>query len=58
MLIFLLPGMKHENVPTWNYQAVHVYGKASILEKNELIEDLTIMLEKYEEHREESSFMG
>ena len=39
---------EEENVPTWNYQAVHVYGKASILEKDELIEDLTIMLEKYE----------
>ncbi len=37
-----------ENVPTWNYQAVHMYGKASILEKDELIEELTIMLEKYE----------
>ena len=32
-----------ENVPTWNYQAVHVYGKASILSEDELIEDLTIM---------------
>lgn len=42
----------HENVPTWNYQAVHIYGQASILEKDELIEDLTFMLEKYEEHRE------
>ncbi|MBY0121645.1 FMN-binding negative transcriptional regulator [Bacillus sp. S/N-304-OC-R1] len=42
----------HENVPTWNYQAVHVHGKASILEKDELIEDLAIMLEKYEENRE------
>jgi transcriptional regulator len=42
----------HEEVPTWNYQAVHVYGKASILEKDELIEELTIMLEKYEVHRE------
>lgn len=41
-----------ENVPTWNYQAVHMYGKASILEKNELIEELTIMLEKYEKNRE------
>jgi transcriptional regulator len=43
----------HEEVPTWNYQAVHVYGKASIVGKDELIEDLTIMLEKYEENREE-----
>ncbi len=41
----------HEEVPTWNYQAVHVYGKASILQKDELIEELTIMLEKYEENR-------
>ncbi|MGE7907188.1 FMN-binding negative transcriptional regulator [Peribacillus sp. NPDC094092] len=44
----------HEEVPTWNYQAVHVYGKASILEKDELIEELTIMLEKYEGNRENS----
>lgn len=42
----------HENVPTWNYQAVHMYGKASILEKDALIKDLTTMLEKYEGHRE------
>lgn len=42
----------HEEVPTWNYQAVHVYGKASILDKEELIEELTTMLKKYEEHRE------
>ena len=43
----------HENVPTWNYQAVHMYGKARILEKDEVIEDLTRLLEKYEQHREE-----
>lgn len=42
----------HENVPTWNYQAVHVYGTASILSEEELKEDLTKMLEKYEKHRE------
>ncbi|MFC5602654.1 FMN-binding negative transcriptional regulator [Sporosarcina koreensis] len=42
----------HENVPTWNYEAIHVYGKASILSREELIEDLKIMLEKYEGHRE------
>ncbi|MEH7547440.1 MULTISPECIES: FMN-binding negative transcriptional regulator [Bacillaceae] len=42
----------HENVPTWNYQAIHMYGKASILEKDELIEELTGMLEKYEHNRE------
>ena len=42
----------HENVPTWNYQAIHMYGQASILEEDELIEELTAMLEKYEKHRE------
>ncbi|ODG90151.1 MULTISPECIES: FMN-binding negative transcriptional regulator [Bacillaceae] len=41
-----------EEVPTWNYQAVHVYGKASILERDELVDELTIMLEKYEKNRE------
>lgn len=42
----------HENVPTWNYEAVHLYGEATILERDELIEDLTKLLEKYEKHRE------
>ncbi|MEC1475961.1 FMN-binding negative transcriptional regulator [Bacillus haynesii] len=42
----------HEDVPTWNYQAVHIYGQASILEREELIEELTIMMGKYEKHRE------
>ena len=41
-----------ENVPTWNYQAVHMYGKPSIIEKEELVEDLTSLLEKYEQQRE------
>lgn len=42
---------EQENVPTWNYQAVHVYGKAAILSKEELIKDLTLLLEKYEGNR-------
>ena len=35
---------EHAEVPTWNYQAVHIYGKASILHKEELIDELTTML--------------
>ena len=35
---------ENEEVPTWNYQAVHIYGKASILDKEELIDELTTML--------------
>ncbi|MET3288999.1 FMN-binding negative transcriptional regulator [Brevibacillus fluminis] len=42
----------HENVPTWNYQAVHVYGSASILSQEELKEDLKLLLQKYENHRD------
>ncbi|MCL6424958.1 FMN-binding negative transcriptional regulator [Bacillus subtilis] len=43
---------KQENAPTWNYQAVHVYGTASILNEEELKQDLTSLLQKYEKHRE------
>ncbi len=42
---------EEENVPTWNYQAVHVYGKASILNEEELKQDLAMLLCKYEKHR-------
>ncbi|QBP42680.1 FMN-binding negative transcriptional regulator [Paenisporosarcina antarctica] len=44
---------EQENVPTWNYQAVHVYGTATILDEEELKQDLTKLLEKYEKHRED-----
>ncbi|WP_409291024.1 FMN-binding negative transcriptional regulator [Peribacillus sp. SCS-37] len=40
-----------ENVPTWNYQAVHIYGKAVIMDCQELKQELISMLEKYEKHR-------
>ncbi|MDR7071048.1 FMN-binding negative transcriptional regulator [Fictibacillus barbaricus] len=43
---------EEENVPTWNYQSVHVYGSASILSEEELKQDLTMLLQKYEKHRE------
>ncbi|WP_419962416.1 FMN-binding negative transcriptional regulator [Psychrobacillus sp. BM2] len=43
---------EHENVPTWNYQAVHVYGHASILDEEELKQDLADLLDKYEKQRE------
>ncbi|WP_391118323.1 FMN-binding negative transcriptional regulator [Psychrobacillus sp. L3] len=45
---------EHENVPTWNYQAVHIYGAASILNEEELKQELTTMLLKYEKHRDNS----
>lgn len=38
----------HENVPTWNYIAVHVYGKIKILEGDGVIESLKKLVDKYE----------
>ncbi|MGI2326730.1 FMN-binding negative transcriptional regulator [Planococcus sp. YIM B11945] len=43
---------EQENVPTWNYQAVHLYGSPTILTDEELKRDLTGLLQKYEHHRE------
>lgn len=41
-----------EEVPTWDYLAVHAYGKASILTGEELKKDLERLLCRYESHRE------
>ena len=38
----------HRNVPTWNYKAVHVYGKARILKDDELKAALSKMMDRYE----------
>ncbi|HYG02244.1 MAG TPA: FMN-binding negative transcriptional regulator [Chryseosolibacter sp.] len=38
----------HENVPTWNYIAVHVYGKPRIITGEELIASLRELTDKYE----------
>jgi transcriptional regulator len=41
-----------ENVPTWNYVAVHVYGKVKIIEGEELLESLKNLVDKYEQKSE------
>ena len=38
----------HENVPTWNYIAVHVYGKIKIIEGARLLRQLKMLVDKYE----------
>jgi transcriptional regulator len=38
----------HENVPTWNYLAVHVYGKVTILNHDEAVNSLKRLVDKYE----------
>ena len=42
----------HENVPTWNYIAVHVYGKIKIIEGEAVIESLKKLVDKYEQKSE------
>ena len=42
----------HQNVPTWNYQAVHVYGVISLMNEAELIRHLEEMVEHHESGRE------
>lgn len=41
----------HENVSTWNYLAVHVYGKIRIIEGEELMKHLRSLVNVYEEGR-------
>lgn len=41
----------HENVPTWNYLAVHVYGRVRIIEGDELMVHLKALLDVYESGR-------
>lgn len=42
----------HENVPTWNYVAVHVYGKIKIIAGEAVIESLKKLVDKYEKKSE------
>lgn len=42
----------HENVPTWNYIAVHVYGKIKILTGNDVVTSLKKLVDKYEKNSE------
>lgn len=42
----------HENVPTWNYIAVHVYGKIKIVDEAATIEQLKKLVDKYEANSE------
>jgi transcriptional regulator len=42
----------HENVPTWNYLAVHAYGSIRIIEGEELLASLSELTDKYEKYSE------
>lgn len=38
----------HENVPTWNYIAVHVYGKVRVITGKEMLFAMKKLVDKYE----------
>ena len=38
----------HINVPTWNYMAVHVYGKIKIIDGDDLYNSLKDLVDRYE----------
>ncbi len=42
----------HENVPTWNYIAVHLYGTIKIIDGEAAIESLKKLVDKYEKNSE------
>ncbi|HLF51495.1 FMN-binding negative transcriptional regulator [Flavobacterium sp.] len=42
----------HENVPTWNYTAVHIYGTIKIIEGEALLLSLKKLVDKHEAHSE------
>lgn len=44
----------HVNVPTWNYQAVHIYGTIDLLDEKETESHLKDLMETYEADREHS----
>jgi transcriptional regulator len=44
----------HENVPTWNYIAVHVYGKIKIIEGEAVRASLKKLVDKYEGEESEN----
>jgi transcriptional regulator len=41
-----------EEVSTWNYQSVHIYGSGTLLSEDELENDLIHLLDRYEGHRD------
>lgn len=44
----------HEDVSTWNYQAVHAYGQATLLNTAQLEEDLAGLLSDHEGDRDQA----
>lgn len=48
----------HENVPTWNYIAVHIYGRIKVVAGERLLTSLTKLVDKYEKSSENPVSVG
>lgn len=46
---------ENEDVPTWDYQSVHIYGGGQLLTHEALEADLAKLLDRYEAHREDGA---
>lgn len=46
---------KQEDVPTWNYQSVHLYGSSRLLNEQELEDDLIRLLKTLERNRKNAA---
>ncbi|WP_432202677.1 FMN-binding negative transcriptional regulator [Staphylococcus warneri] len=44
-----------EDVPTWDYQSIHVYGEGRLLNHDELVSDLKQLLNHYEGHKDDDA---
>lgn len=44
-----------EDVTTWDYQSIHVYGEGRLLNHDELVSDLKQLLNHYEGHKDDGA---
>ena len=44
---------KEEEVPTWNYIAVHIYGRVKLQDDEQLYKSLDRLVNRYEQHSED-----
>jgi transcriptional regulator len=49
---------REEEVPTWNYIAVHIYGSLKILDEPAVLESLRKLVEKYEQNSKDPISIG
>jgi transcriptional regulator len=49
---------KEEEVPTWNYIAVHVYGKVTVLDEEQTMASMYKLVDKYEQHSKNPISLG